>query len=118
MGQTSCNVHEEHQHRHGPGCGHATVQHDDHVDYVHDGHLHHVHGDHVDEHVLPITAANPAGCTPEHECSEHGADHVHGPACGHPRIPHGDHVDYVVKGHLHRAHGGHCDDHGPVVVRS
>jgi hypothetical protein len=27
-------------------------------------------------------------------------------------VPHGDHVDYLVDGHLHHAHDGHCDDHG------
>jgi hypothetical protein len=44
-----CQKHENHAHRHGPDCGHKTVQHGDHVDYVHDGHYHRVHGDHVDE---------------------------------------------------------------------
>jgi hypothetical protein len=37
-------------HTHGEGCGHETVQHDDHVDYLHDGHKHAEHGDHYDEH--------------------------------------------------------------------
>jgi hypothetical protein len=46
----TCTVHEEHTHRHGPDCGHETVQHDDHVDYVHDGHKHAEHDDHYDEH--------------------------------------------------------------------
>lgn len=41
---------EEHTHRHGDGCGHESVQHDDHVDYVHDGHRHSEHDDHYDEH--------------------------------------------------------------------
>jgi zinc transport system permease protein len=41
---------EDHLHRHGPGCGHAIVSHDDHVDYVHDGHRHASHGGHYDEH--------------------------------------------------------------------
>ncbi len=40
----------EHDHAHGPGCGHAAVPHDDHVDYVHDGHRHAPHGSHYDEH--------------------------------------------------------------------
>jgi hypothetical protein len=31
-------------------------------------------------------------------------------------VPHGNHVDYLVNGHLHHPHGGHCDDHGPVEV--
>jgi hypothetical protein len=41
---------EEHTHVHGDDCGHETVQHDDHVDYVHDGHRHSAHDDHYDEH--------------------------------------------------------------------
>lgn len=41
---------EDHPHEHGPGCGHATVDHDGHVDYVHDGHRHAAHGPHYDEH--------------------------------------------------------------------
>lgn len=41
---------EEHIHRHGPGCGHPTVRHEDHLDYVHDGHRHAAHGEHYDEH--------------------------------------------------------------------
>jgi zinc transport system permease protein len=40
----------EHQHEHGPACGHDAVQHGDHVDYVHDGHRHAVHGAHYDDH--------------------------------------------------------------------
>ena len=44
-----CKPHPNHEHTHGPKCGHETRQHGDHVDYVHDGHFHRVHGDHVDE---------------------------------------------------------------------
>jgi zinc transport system permease protein len=40
----------EHDHQHGPDCGHVAVPHGDHVDYVHDGHRHAVHGRHYDEH--------------------------------------------------------------------
>ncbi|GAA1623791.1 zinc transporter permease [Georgenia ruanii] len=40
----------DHAHVHGPGCGHETVQHGDHVDYVHDGHRHAEHAGHYDEH--------------------------------------------------------------------
>ena len=40
----------EHDHDHGPECGHAAVQHGDHVDYVHDGRRHAEHGAHYDEH--------------------------------------------------------------------
>jgi zinc transport system permease protein len=40
----------EHEHDHGPACGHLAVPHGDHVDYVHDGHRHAAHGKHYDEH--------------------------------------------------------------------
>ncbi len=113
-------VHGPHDHVHGDGCGHATIEHDGHKDFLHDGHLHHPHDGHVDEHVLEVSAANPADCTPNHACGGHGADHAHGPACGHEAVAHGDHTDYIVNGHLHHAHADaqtpHCDDHGKVAV--
>ena len=40
----------EHPHVHGDKCGHLSVEHGDHVDYVHDGHRHAPHGEHYDEH--------------------------------------------------------------------
>ena len=43
-------VPEDHEHLHGPDCGHLAVAHGDHVDYVHDGHRHAPHGGHYDEH--------------------------------------------------------------------
>jgi hypothetical protein len=63
---------------------------------------------------VPVSDTNPAHCTPDHDCEHHDVDHEHGPDCGHEAVSHGDHVDYVVGGHLHRPHGDHCDDHGPV----
>lgn len=116
MPQSDCTAHANHDHVHGPDCGHVRIAHDDHVDYLHDGHLHHPHGDHVDEHTIAVSATNPGACTPSHACSGHDADHVHGPGCGHEAVPHGDHVDYLVDGHLHHPHGDHCDNHGPVTV--
>jgi hypothetical protein len=107
-------THADHTHEHGPGCGHTAVRHNGHVDYLHDGHLHHVGGTGVEEHQLDVSAANPAACTPDHSCGGHAADHVHGADCGHEAVPHGNHVDYLVEGHLHHPHDGHCDDHGPV----
>ncbi|MGD0679124.1 MAG: hypothetical protein ABSC94_27310 [Polyangiaceae bacterium] len=111
---TDVDTHENHGHRHGPGCGHKALSHEGHTDYLHDGHLHHAEGDRVDEHAIAVTAANPSRCTPAHVCSGHDRAHQHGPQCGHERIPHGNHVDYVVGDHLHHAHGSHCDDHGVV----
>jgi hypothetical protein len=89
------STHEPHDHVHGPGCGHTAVRHGDHVDYLHDGHLHHAHEGHIDECAIGVDAANPADCTPSHACAGHAKDHVHGPGCGHPAVPHGDHVDYL-----------------------
>ena len=109
-------IHEYHSHVHGEDCGHTAIVHDDHVDYLHDGHLHAPHGDHVDEHSLAVNAGNPVVCTPEHACGAHDEGHVHGGDCGHEAVPHGDHVDYLVDGHLHHPHDGHCDDHGPVQI--
>ena len=111
----SCDRHSGHEHVHGEGCGHTAIQHGDHTDYLHEGHLHHPHSDHVDEHQVSVDGANPADCTPSHSCEAHEAGHEHGPGCGHEAVPHGDHVDYVVSGHLHHAHGNHCDDHGPIA---
>jgi hypothetical protein len=105
-------IHEGHDHVHGPGCGHTAVMHADHLDYLHAGHLHSPHGEHVDEHAIEISTANPADCTPDHRCEGHGEGHEHGAGCGHESVPHGVHVDYLVDGHLHHPHDGHCDDHG------
>jgi hypothetical protein len=106
--------HENHDHKHGPACGHTAITHDGHTDYLHDGHLHHQSGVTVEEHTLAVSSANPADCTPAHDCGAHDKAHRHGPDCGHEAVPHGDHVDYLVDGHLHHPHGDHCDDHGKV----
>jgi hypothetical protein len=105
--------HETHTHRHGAGCGHTAVSHEGHTDYLHDGHLHHQSGDRVEEHRIAVGSTNPNACTPTHSGC-HEAGHKHGPGCGHEAVPHGDHTDYLVNGHLHHAHGSHCDDHGRV----
>lgn len=114
--KASC-CHANHDHAHGPNCGHTGIQHGDHVDYVHDGHLHHMLPDgSVEEHALEVSATNPGGCSGGHACSAHEPGHVHGPGCGHEAVPHGDHTCYIVDGHLHYQHDGHCDHHGPVSV--
>lgn len=109
-------THDHHSHTHGSDCGHTAVKHESHVDYLHDGHLHSVHAGHLDEHALPDSGSNPSNCTPGHSCGAHDGKHSHQPGCGHEAIPHGEHVDYLVKGHLHHAHQGHCDDHGAVSI--
>jgi hypothetical protein len=109
---------QPHSHLHQPGCGHTTVVHDGHTDYLDAGHLHHVHGTHVDEHVLAVNGTNPAQCTPGHGANEHAQGHTHNSNCGHAALPHGDHTDYLVSGHLHHLHGDHCDNHGPLVAQA
>src|SRR5262245_14917900 len=81
---TTPHTHGDHDHQHGAGCGHTGVKHDGHTDHLHDGHLHHTEADGtVTEHALSVDAANPADCTPAHDCGAHAKDHVHGPDCGH-----------------------------------
>lgn len=116
---SSPSTHPDNGHRHGQGCGHTGIKHAGHVDYLHDGHLHHpvdTASTLVEEHVLEVSSENPDRCTPDHHCGGHEASHQHGPGCGHEAVPHGDHVDYLVDGHLHHPHDGHCDDHGAVEI--
>ncbi|MCF8998616.1 hypothetical protein [Acinetobacter nectaris] len=103
----------EKNHVHGESCGHTAIKHEDHVDYLVNGHL---QSDSKEEHKISVDGKNPAECTQGHECSGHEKGHVHGPDCGHEAVPHGDHIDYLVDGHLHHQHDGHCDNHGPIEV--
>lgn len=50
---------ERHPHEHGPGCGHESISHGDHVDYLHDGHRHAAHQGHYDEHAERVPAHPP-----------------------------------------------------------
>lgn len=104
------HTHENHDHQHGPDCGHTAIQHHDHVDYLHDGHLHHEQDGHYDECQIEVSDKNPAECNPVETTCLHNKD------CGHEQVPHGDHVDYLVDGRLQYVHGDHVDDHGPVDV--
>lgn len=45
----ACKGHEQ-AHRHHAQCGHHSVPHGDHVDYIVSGHLHYQHGSHCDHH--------------------------------------------------------------------
>ncbi len=37
-------------HVHGPGCGHESIPHGEHTDYLVSGRLHHAHDGHCDDH--------------------------------------------------------------------
>ena len=108
--------HDQHSHSHGSDCGHTALKHEGHVDYLHDGHLHNAHAGHIEEHALGEGDSNPSACTPSHTCGAHDDKHTHGGSFGHEAVPHGSHTDYLVKGHLHHSHQGHCDDHGTVAT--
>jgi hypothetical protein len=113
----SIQNHQNHDHTHGKQCGHTAVEHDGHIDYLHDGHLHHPTKDGViEEHTIAVTNINPTQCSDGHACNGHDGKHIHGPTCGHESVPHGDHLDYLVNGHLHYQHKGHCDNHGAVKL--
>lgn len=113
----SCkNQHQQHEHKHGPNCGHTAIRHGNQTGYLHDGQLHLEHDGHFDDGAVDVDSVNPERCTPDHSCAGHSSQHTHGPDCGHQQVPHGDHVDYLVDNHLHHPHGSHCDDHGPVEV--
>lgn len=106
-------MHAAHSHTHATDCGHATLAHADHMDYLHDGHMHHAHMDHVDEHVIAVSAEFPAEENAA-KASDH-AEHMHTDAeAQHAMIPHGDHTDFLHEGHLHHVHGDHIDEHGVV----
>lgn len=51
----SCPGHEA-VHVHGEACGHETVPHGDHTDYLVAGHLHHPHEAHCDDHGAIVLA--------------------------------------------------------------
>jgi hypothetical protein len=49
-------------HQHGPGCGHPSVPHGDHTDWLVDGRLQHMHGGHCDDHGA-VDVLSPAPAT-------------------------------------------------------
>src|SRR5882762_6047011 len=97
------------QHVHSTSCGHQAVSHEGHVDYLMHGHLEHEAGGRITEHVISVSALNPARCTPGYH-DGHAGDHRPGTACGHEAVPDADHIDYRSAGHLHYPDGDHCDD--------
>jgi len=127
-------VHKDHEHEHGPDCGHTAIVHQDahgceHIDYVHDGHLHHKceNGEnHYHDCSLEDFGSFPDGletdCKDDFQnaCHDHD-DGICGTAadCTHEAVPHGDHTDYIVDDNddeveVHCPHNGHCDIRGYV----
>lgn len=114
---------KHHSHRHSTACGHTTVNHDGHVDYLHEDQLHSQQEGNIESHSFAVNEENPDDCQgglidPADGSLGEELGHVHGENCGHAKIPHGDHVDYMVSQsggyRLHHNHQGHQDDHGPI----
>lgn len=106
--------HKKEAHAHGAKCGHATVKHGAHSDYLHDGKYHALHEDHYDEHGEKHANSPKAK---RHLASDNcvraeAHSHKHGPKCGHKSVQHGDHQDYDHDGRYHATHKDHVDDHG------
>jgi hypothetical protein len=95
--------------------GRTGLRHHGHVDYLYQDRLVHLEAGREVDHVIEVTERNPDRCDPAHR-AEAMPGHVHGPDCGHERVPHGDHLDYLVMGRLQHPHGDHVDDHGPVTL--
>jgi hypothetical protein len=102
VGTEEHRTHPAHDHEHGPWCGHATVRHGDHLDYLHEGHVHQLDTDHVDEVEAAVAALH---------LPHTGHMHVHGEGCGHAPVAHADHVDYEHGEHRHASHDDHYDEH-------
>lgn len=92
----------DHGHRHDRWCGHATLAHGDHMDFLHDGQVHHPCTDHVDE----ISTQGPGA-----HLSHSAHMHVHTSDCGHEVVSHEDHLDFLHGRHRHAAHTTHYDEH-------
>ena len=58
--------HQNHEHVHGPECGHTAVSNGGQTGYLHDSHMHVAHGDHFDCAAVDVSSRNPDRCTPEH----------------------------------------------------
>ncbi len=96
---------EHKEHAHAKKCGHESIKHGDHTDYVHDGQYHQV----MNNGKVAIHGTTKDG-KGKLASSKHA--HQHKQSCGHEKIKHGNHVDYIHDGEYHREHKGHVDLHG------
>ncbi|KAF0683185.1 Aste57867_24749 [Aphanomyces stellatus] len=79
---------------HARGCGHLSIEHGNHFDFIVDNQLVCLQG--VKSLAVPATRHVHPGAPPK----------GHGPGCGHLAVRHNDHVDYVVDNSLFCQHGG------------
>ncbi|KAG2767625.1 hypothetical protein PC129_g5229 [Phytophthora cactorum] len=82
--------------RHNRSCGHLSIQHGNHRDYVVQNHL--VCQDSVTNLGGPAKAAAKTATTQSAKCKS--PRDTHRPGCGHLPVRHKDHIDYVVEDNL------------------
>ncbi|KAG6960239.1 hypothetical protein JG688_00009678 [Phytophthora aleatoria] len=82
--------------RHNRSCGHLSIQHGNHRDYVVQNHL--VCQDSVTNLGAPAKAAAKTATTQSAKCKS--PRDTHRPGCGHLPVRHKDHIDYVVEDNL------------------
>lgn len=76
--------------KHTPSCGHLSIVHGDHRDYVVKNHL-------VCQDSVRSISGGEAHAAKPLKCP---ANEPHGPGCGHLAVRHRDHIDYVVEDNL------------------
>ncbi|DAZ92750.1 TPA: hypothetical protein N0F65_003487 [Lagenidium giganteum] len=84
---------------HNPSCGHLSIHHGNHLDYV------------VNNHVVCQTSVRSisVGGAVARQPGVEKCDDAHRPGCGHLPVRHHDHIDYVVEDNLLCQHAGLAD---------
>ena len=120
-------------HVHSSSCGHESVFHLDHLDFLVGNNLYHADGGLCmsldgDDSLPAALSVSPPIVDEELALGYHLDDplktpavlvhheqvHRHTDNCGHEIVVHDGHLDYLVDGQLHHDHGNHCDHHGLV----
>ncbi|OQR86652.1 hypothetical protein ACHHYP_10325 [Achlya hypogyna] len=106
----SCAPTQDHA-AHARGCGHLSIEHGNHFDFIVDNQLLCLDGV-KSLSIIPRGEPAPHGCVMEprpmesHEPRASRSEPSHGPGCGHLAVRHNDHVDYVVDNSVYCQHGG------------
>lgn len=86
--------------KHTPSCGHLSILHGNHRDYVVKNHLV------CQDSVRSIGGGEHHALKPASKCP---TDEPHRPGCGHLPVRHRDHIDYVVEDNLFCQQAGMLD---------
>ncbi|RLO09570.1 hypothetical protein DYB28_009085, partial [Aphanomyces astaci] len=79
---------------HGRGCGHLSIEHGNHLDFI------------VNNQLVCLQGVKSLSVAPTRRILPGSAPQPHGPGCGHLAVRHNDHVDYVVDNSIMCHHGG------------